>query len=185
MINLTKAQDATIEFRVRKGDGHGEPIRLVLTADAAATDTSITVHRDHPALSSGDVLIFGEDVLLVVNTAGSAAGAITVPLTAGLAGPLYRGDVLEQLQSLTSYTLEAELLTTGDQETAEVAFTSGDFTIPTQTGANYGKAQLAVAAADTSGLDEEAYVLGVWRTNSGTARPLGRYDVRLSEAGFL
>lgn len=184
MIELTKGQDATLRLIIRQGDGHGEPHKVRLTENAATSATTLTIDRDHVALSQDDVLLFGENVRVTVGSGGCAAGAVSLPVSA-IAGPLYKGDELYLLQDLTAFTVAMELLSAGGDETPVLTKETCDVDVPTQSGADFGAVDITIDAADTADLTEEAYVAAVWRRNSGSARPLGRYDVRLAESGFL
>lgn len=182
-VPIAKGQDWTIEFRVRAGDGHGNPIRVRLTADAASGATSLTIDGKHPALASSDELLFGEDFVVALSGA-CAAGVQTLSVTA-IAGPLRSGDVLEKLQDLTGYTIQMEVLSRAGDATPLIASSDVTVTLATQTAADRGKVQVAGLAATTASLDAGSYYAALWRRNAATARPLAEVDFELSEEGFL
>lgn len=180
---IAKGQDYTIKVRVLAGDGRGEPIKIRLTAPAASGATSLTIRGDHPAIASGDKFLFGEE-MVVSASATCAAGVQTLSVTA-IAAPLRQGDELAKIQDLTGATIAMEILTRRGDATALIAKSGGSITIATQTGDDRGFVSIAGVAADTASMDPGSYYGAVWRSNSGSARPLCEFTLQLREAGFL
>ena len=178
-----KGQDFTLAFRILAGDGRGRPIKVTLAADFAAGVTSLTIKPGHPALASGDKLLFGEDVVITLSGA-CAAGVATLAVDATLCA-LRTGDTLVKLQDLTSYTIALEVLTRRGDATPYMADTSFTVTLATQTGVDRGKVTLAALAAATASLTAGSYYAALWRRNSGNVRPLAEFTLKLVEAGFL
>lgn len=192
-VAVAIGSDFTIEHRIRAGDGHGKPIKVTLTANALAGATSLSIRPDHPALASGDKLLFGEDVVVTLSGA-CAVGIATLAVTATDCA-FNQGDELAKLVDLTGYTIACEVLTRRGDATPYIADTSFTVTLATQTANDRGKVQIACLAAVTTALQATAVALGqsaagsytavLWRRDSGQKRPLDVFTLRLLEAGFL
>lgn len=182
-IVIAKGRDGTIEISVFASDGYGKPVQVVLTADAAASATSLSVRADHPSIADDDVFLFGENII-VQASAATTYGDTSFAVDA-IAGPLKAGMIGRKLQVLTGYTIEAEVLTRRDDASPVISFPSGDITIPTQsTITNTGRLQIALVAADTSSLETGSYYGVVWKRDSGTSRPLWSGTVKIEDEGF-
>lgn len=182
-VEVAIGSDWTIEHRIRAGDGHGKPIKVTLTANAVAGATSLSIRPDHPALSSGDKLLFGEDVIVTLSS-GCAVGITTLAVTATDC-VLNQGDELAKLADLTGYTVALEVLTRRGDATPYIADTSFTVTLATQSGADRGKVQVAALAAVTASLVAGSYFAALWRRDSGQKRLLDEFTLKLVEAGFL
>jgi len=182
-IEVAKGQDFAVEYRIRTGDGHGKPIRVQLTADAALGATSLDIKPDHPAFASGDKLLFGEDVVITLSSTCDA-GDPTMPVTA-TTHALDTGAVLEKITDLTGYTIKAVVLEKrGDL--AAVAFladTAFTVALATQSGADRGKVTISALAAATVTKPAGSYYGSLWRRDSANTRPLAEFTFKLVEAG--
>lgn len=175
VIEVAKGQDWAVEYRIRAGDGHGKPITVTLDADASEGDSSLTIKPDHPSLSDGDVLLFGEDTLVVLAD-DCAAGEKTLTVAATPCS-FDRGNELAKLVDLTGYAIKAVVLSKlGSSGTEIIAADDIDVTIPAQTGENYGKVVISGVAADTAEQRAGSYPGALWRTDSGETRPLDGGD---------
>jgi hypothetical protein len=183
-LEIPKGKDGTFEVVVFASDGHSKPVSVVLTDDAIASATSLSIQADHPSLADDDVLLFGENIRVQLSAACTYGDtSLAVDATAG---PLRSGAIGKKLQVLTSYTIVVEVLTRAGDATPLITWDLTDITIPTQTVvADTGKVQVAYLAADTNTLTPGAYYGVMWRTNSGTARPLWAGTVKVVEAGRL
>lgn len=185
LIEISQGQDWTVEYRIRAGDGRGKPISVTLAADAATGDTALVIKGDHPALASDDVLLLGEDTVVVLS-AGCAVGVTALAVTA-LAGSLKAGDVLAKLQDLTGYIIGLEVLASRGDATPLLAVGDTTVTLATQAGTDRGKVQVAglQSTAAVAALLAGSYYFALWRRNSGTARTLAEGDFRVLQRGFL
>lgn len=183
VVEVAIGQDFVLEHRIRAGDGHSKPIKVTLTANALATDTSLSIKPDHPALSSGDKLLFGEDAVVTLS-AGCAVGSPTLSVTApGFA--LNQGDELVKLVDLTGYDVKLEVLTRRGDATPLIADTAFTIALATQSGTDRGKLQASCSAATTASLVAGSYYAALWRRDSGQKRQLDGFTLKLVEAGFL
>lgn len=182
-IVVSKGQDFAVEYRIRAGDGHGKPIRVTVTADAAAGATSVSIKPDHPDLADNAVLLLGNDSLVVLSAA-CPAGDTSLAVDA-LAFDLDTGNTLDLLIDLTGYTMKAVVLAQRGDVAADavIADTALTVTVPTQTGNNYGKCSFAGAAAATVSKAAGSYYGSFWRRDSGNVRPLAEFTFKLVEAG--
>lgn len=183
VIEAAIGQDWTIEYRIRAGDGHGRPIKVTLAGDYPAGVTSLAIKPDHPALASGDELLFGEDTVVKISSA-CAAGASTMAVDATLCA-LSAGEELLKLQDLTGMTLKLEVLTRRGDASPYIADTAFTVALAVQTAIDRGKVQIACPAATTAALEAGSYYGAFWRRESGQNRPLAEFTLKLLEAGFL
>lgn len=182
-IEVTKGQDFAVEYRIRAGDGHGQPIRVTLTADAALGSTSLNIKPDHPAFAIGDKLLYGQDVVITLS-ATCDAGDPTMEVTATL-HPLETGAQLEKLVDLTAYNLKAVVLEKRGDVAADALIPDTAFTVTlaTQSGVDRGKVMVSALAAATASKAAGSYYGSFWRRDSGNTRPLAEFTFKLVEAG--
>lgn len=170
-IDLAKGEDRLLAFRVSTGD------TVQLSDAAAAAATSLSIKANKTALSSGDKLLFSDNVVLTLS--GSvAAGAVTASVSA-LPGPLARGDVGKLIQDITGFTLQFEVLTRAGDATPLIAKNA---TISDATG---GVCRVQIDADDSDDLDPGSYYWALWRRDSGDSRPIAEGTLALREGGFL
>lgn len=186
-IEVQKAQDWAVEYRVRAGDGHGKPIRVVLDADHDAGATSLTIKPDHPAFAPGDKLLLGEDTIISVSGT-CAAGDTTLDVSATPCA-LDRGNELTKLVDLSGYSIKMVVLERRGDAAASAFLADSVFTvsIPTQSGADFGKVNISCLAASTASKDPGSYYGALWRRDSGNAHPLDEFTFKLIDsaaAGF-
>lgn len=169
-IEVNKGQAWEVEWRMRAGDGHGNPIRVTLDADAAEGGTTLVVKPSHPAFADGDVFLFGEDVLVVLSD-DCPAGEKTMTVTA-LPCALDRGNQLEKLASQAGATIKAVVLKKRGDVAADAVIPATDITvvIPTQTGDDFAK--VIITGEVDADFDQPAgsYHGALWRTDE--PRPL-------------
>lgn len=184
-IVIRKNQDGFIDLRVLVGEGNGEsPETVTLTGDALTGATTLNVKPLDYALSSGDKLLFDKNTVVTLSAAADA-GVVALAVTA-LGGPLGQGKDGYKIRDLTGFEIAMEILEEKGDATALISINGADVTILTQSGVDRGRAQLAFQAIDTSALVNESRLYGaIWRTNSGSARPIKEVDIRIDEAGFL
>lgn len=181
-VDLTIGQDFSRTLRILAVDGDGRRIAVVLTADAAAGATALTVKPDHAALASGDKLLLGSNVIVTLSATcdvGVTSMAVTATPTA-----LQTGQQLVKVQDLTGFTIQAEALANRGDATPVIASADLAVTLATQTANDRGKLTLAVLAAVTAALDPAWLYLAVWRRDSGLKRVLYEASLRVGGAGF-
>lgn len=176
-LTIPKGSDKTVRVRVTTGD-YAE-----VGANAAAGATSITVKRLPQALSSGDKLLWGENVVITLS-ANAAAGATSISVDA-IPGPLYMGERLEKLRDLTGGTFEMEVLTNAADATPVIAASAITATLATQSGSDRGIVDLAFADDDTDAITVGDYYGVIWRRDSGAERPIAEGTVSIVPKGFL
>ena len=179
-VAVAKGQDAVLRFRILAGDGRGQPVAVMLMADALASATSLVIHGDHAALSSGDKLLSGDNI--VETTSGAAAVGVTSVAMTAIAGLLRQGSVLQKVADLTGYTLSMEVLSNRGDATPVLTASA---VVATQTATDRGICTVTVQPADTSSLDAGPYYAALWRRDSGQVRLLCEFTLDLQEAGFL
>lgn len=176
-IRVAKGQDLTIEFRIRSHEW------VQLTADAAGGATSLSVKPLAYALASGAKLLFGQNYVVTLSSAADA-GDVTVVVTA-TDGPLKAGDYGQMLRDLTGYTIAMEVLANRGDALPVITLSGGDVTLATQSSILRGVVDVALAAADTIDLNKGEYYFSLWKTDSGTKRPLSEGDFEIVEMGQL
>lgn len=159
------------------------PELVTLRADAAAGATSLLIKRLEDALSDGDALIVGKNMLVTLD--GAAAAGVELLAVDAIPGRLFEGEILQKVRDLTGYTIEWELLAARGDATPLIATGSVTIQLLTQSGATIGQVRITGAAALTTALDPGRYFYALWRRNSGSRRPLAYGDIVLEEAGFL
>lgn len=183
-VEVAKGQDFAIEVRVLAGDGHGKPINVTLTADAAIGAESLSIKPDHPAFASGDMLLFGEDTVIVLDEA-CAAGDPTMGVVA-TTFPMSAGTQLDKISDLTNYTSMkcVVLAKRGDAAvSAVIADSALAVTKATQSGIERGKATIVGLAAATASKEPGSYYGAFWLRDSGAMRPFADFTFKLVEAG--
>lgn len=186
LIRIAKGQDVIQEFTIIAYWAVGEPIAVKLSAASAPVvgSATLSVERLKYALTAGDMLIFEDNLVVTVDTGGAAIGTSSIPVT-GIGGVLLRGDVGKKLQNLDDngiYALVLKLAVSAKDTVALLSYTCTNQPQSTTTGR--GRTQATFLRADTLALASGMYAGNVWRTNSGSQRPMGPgYDVEIFDAG--
>lgn len=175
-FEVAKGEDWPIEIRV-----FGEK-SVKLAGDAVAGATSLFLHWDHPAMSDGDKLLFGDHVVVTLDE-DLAAGATTADVVA-LAGPLRSGLEGHELRDLTGYDIEMEILEAAGDETPLVSKTDADVTLADQTGDDRGKVLIDGEADDIASLVARSYPWFAWRRGDGVNKRLCGGILTVTDAGF-
>lgn len=185
-------RDKETEIKVAKGQDWVRYVRVFdgaqvqLSADAATGATTLTLAPDHPAIASGDKLLFGENV--IVTTSGTcAAGATSLSVTA-LAGPLKAKAAGRRIvKDLSGYTLVVEISDDRDDATALITAPTtavgDDATDPNSPKADV--VSLTGLAADTSSQTPGTYYWALWNRASNANRPLADGPFILEAKAFV
>lgn len=158
---------------------------ITLSADAASGATTLTLAPDHPAIASGDKILFGENVILTTSGA-CAAGATSLSVTA-TAGPLKARAIGRRIvKDLSGYDLEFRVLTNRGDSTAllEIQGTSADDT----TDPNSPKADIGSIVGDEANftsVDAGTYFWALWDATESSEVPLAQGPFELVEAGYI
>jgi hypothetical protein len=177
-ITVVKGSDWTRYVRVFDG------AQIVLSADAAAAAVSLTLAPDHPAIASGDKLLFGENIILTTSGA-CAAGATSVGVTA-IPGPLKAKAVGRRIvKDLSTYTLEFRMLAQrGDTASVfDITPTVGD----DATDPNSPKADIAQVVGDEDDTKDEtpgSYFWALWNTVESAEKVIAQGPFEIVEAGY-
>ena len=181
VIRVARAQDATVAAVIYTGWDDGEPVQVRLASSALAAATVLNVERLRYALAAGDMLMFGGHLVATVASGGPAVGATPIPVTS-LPGPIKAGEYGRKLQDLTGYTVAMEILSDAGDEDADLVAAGVLQTQADTTGR--GRVQFALQAEDTEARSAKRYAATVWRTNSGSKRPMWEGAVEFRNAGF-
>lgn len=177
LLQIARSQDFAIELRALIP----ETVRLV--SSAAIGVTALAIDADHPAFSSGEKFLFGNNIVVTLNGA-CGAGVASLPVTA-TSGQLDSGEIGYRLRDLTGYTIEFEVLHKAGDAAPVISITGGSITILTQSGDDRGKYLVSGLAVATTNLVPKNYYCAAWRRNAGTSRPIFEGTFVLRDAGFL
>jgi hypothetical protein len=178
VIDIDVGSDWIRYFRPEDG------ARIVLSLDAVEGAVTLTLQPDHPAIASGDKLLFEKHI--IVTAAGAcAAGATSLSVTA-LTGPLKAKAIGRRIiKDLSGYTLKFRVLAERDDTQlvlAEITASSGDdATDPNAPKADV--AQVTAAKTDTINVAPGNYWWALWRTDSGVEKRLASGPFNLHAAG--
>lgn len=166
--------------------------RIILSADAAAGATTLTLAPDHPAIASGDKILFGENVILT--TSGScAAGATSLGVTA-IPGPLKARAIGQRIvKDLSAYAIEFRVFAhRGASETLFTLAEASGVTVGDDTTdpAGSGKSDVVQVDGDednTADLDAGAYFWVLWRVDEGNEYPFegARGPFEVEDVGYI
>ena len=183
-IRVAKGSDWTRYVRVFDG------AEIVLSADASASP--LTLAPDHPAIASGDKILFGENIILT--TSGACAAGATSLAVSSVPGPLKARAVGRRLRKdLSGYELELRVFENRGDPAAMFTLAEGggitvgdDATDP----AGSGKSQIAQVVGDEDDTKDETagnYFWVMWRCDEGNEYPLegARGPFELYEAGHV
>lgn len=129
------------------------------------------------------MLQVGDGLVVTVDTAGAAVGATSIPVTA-TPGPIKGGEVLRKLSDLTGYTIEMRIMDSASDVETIIPVANLPVTVPDQsTIANRGVFNVAVEAADTSGLTGGPFFGAAWRVDASNKRSLWTGQVNIVNEG--
>lgn len=177
-FTIAKGQDWPLELRI-----FGVEKSIKVAADAATGATTLVVESDHPALSTGDKLLVGRNVVVTVG-ADAAAGVQSVTVSA-ISGPLARGDRGRLLRDLTGWTIEFEALAAAADATPVISKSGATVTVLSQVGDSRGLVLISGLAADTASVTPGEYAWFAWRRDAGYTRPIARGSLTVEAQGFL
>lgn len=183
-IPVKRGQDVTVQARI-----FTRGVQVQLSADVVGGAAALPLKPDHPAIASGSKLLFGENII-ATTTDACPPGDTSVTITAlPGAGIILRANAYgRRMADLVGATLKFGVFEDGDEEEAAAFFTATVSLADDPDDANSPKAQVAeaaVTAANTALMDLKTYYFAIWRTNSGTKRPVSEGDFILEGAGAL
>lgn len=183
LVRLAKGQDAVVEITVRAGWDEGEVESVKLAAASLAAATSLTIEPLKYALASGDMLLFPGNIVITLSSA-AAIGATTLACTSPAApGPLRHGMVGEKLRDLTGYTTSLEVLSAAGDATPAMTAIAGVNQTQSATDGR-GRVRFTFTAVVTAAVESKRYAAAMWRTDSGSKRPLWEGDLEVYDAGL-
>lgn len=185
MTRLAKGQDGVLELIVFTAHNilpnrEFEFVSIKTAAPAVGGATSVAIDRLKYTLSDGDMLMFPGNMVAVVN--GLHEPGATLLNVESLPGNVQNGETAKKLQDLTGYELMLEVLTAQADAVPNISKSGTNQNQGTSDGR--GRCHFAFVAADTSSLTSRRYAADAWRRNTGSARPVGSYNIELYDAGF-